>query len=149
MVRFHPDPPTFCYSITIMSSSSDTFFTSVGCIDGRVQKPIADFGWKKFGAKYPDTITEAGLVGLFSKDHPDKYLIDSLANKIKISLEKHKSKNIVVSGHEDCAGNPVSEEIHKKDIRKTSDLMSLIFPKVSVFPVYIKKINGEWIVEES
>ncbi|OGH37747.1 MAG: hypothetical protein A3B44_00570 [Candidatus Levybacteria bacterium RIFCSPLOWO2_01_FULL_38_21] len=131
-----------------MSSSSDTFFTSVGCIDGRVQKPIADFGWKKFGAKYPDTITEAGLVGLFSKDHPDKYLIDSLANKIKISLEKHKSKNIVVSGHEDCAGNPVSEEIHKKDIRKTSDLMSLIFPKVSVFPVYIKKINGEWIVEE-
>src|SRR3989344_5508707 len=128
MVRFHPDPPTFCYSITIMSSSSDTFFTSVGCIDGRVQKPIADFGWKKFGAKYPDTITEAGLAGLLAKDHLDKSLVDSIQDKINISIKKHHSKGVVVHGHENCAGHPVQEKEHKKDILKTAELLGFLFP---------------------
>lgn len=131
-----------------MSLSSDTFFTSVGCMDGRVQKPIADFGQKRFGAKHPDTITEAGLVGLLSKDHPDKYLMDSLKNKINISLEIHKSKNIVVSGHEDCAGNPVDEAQHKKDVLKTAELIRLMFSKISITPVYVKRIKEDWVVKE-
>ena len=130
------------------SDGGQVFFTSVGCMDGRVQKPIAEFGKKKFNALYPDTITEAGLAGLLSKDHLDQYLVESLKNKIKISLEKHKSKNIVVSGHEDCAGNPVSESVHKKDILKTAELIRLMFPKISVIPVYVKKINNQWAVEE-
>jgi len=131
-----------------MSQIDETFFTSVGCMDGRTICPIIEWGRKKFGVKYADAITEAGLVGLLSGDHLDRYLVESIENKIKISVEKHGSRNIVVSGHEDCAGNPVSEEIHKKDIRKASDFISLIFPKVSVFPVYIKKVNGHWRVEE-
>ena len=88
------------------------------------------------------------IAGLLSKDHLDQYLVESLKNKIKISLEKHKSKNIVVSGHEDCAGNPVSESVHKKDILKTAELIRLMFPKISVIPVYVKKINNQWAVEE-
>ena len=131
-----------------MSKKDETFFTSVGCMDGRSSFAVAKWGRKKFGVEYADAITEAGLVGQLSKNHLDKYLIDSLTNKIKISLEKHKSKNIVVSGHEDCAGNPVSEKQHKKDILKTAELVSLIFPKVSVTPVYVKRFNNSWIVEE-
>lgn len=124
------------------------FFTSVGCIDGRSEFAVAKWGRKKFGVEYADAITESGLVGQLSKDHLDKYLIDSLVNKIKISLEKHKSKNIVVSGHEDCAGHPVSEEKHKEDILKAVELLELIFPKISVVPAYAKKINDSWTVEE-
>ncbi len=131
-----------------MSLNSETFFTSVGCIDGRSQYAVAKWGRKKFGVEYADAITEAGLAGLLAEDHLDKYLIDSLENKIKISLKKHHSKNIVVSGHEDCAGNPVSEKQHKKDISKSAELIRLMFPKISIIPVYVKKINHQWIVEE-
>jgi len=131
-----------------MSQAGETFFTSVGCMDGRSECTVAKWGRKKFGVEYADAITEAGLVGQLSKDHLDKYLIDSLENKIKISVEKHKSKNIVVSGHEDCAGHPVSEENHKEDVLKTAKLIRLMFPKILVLPIYVKKINDSWIVEE-
>ncbi|OGK37473.1 hypothetical protein A3F03_02715 [Candidatus Roizmanbacteria bacterium RIFCSPHIGHO2_12_FULL_41_11] len=131
-----------------MSSSSDTFFTSVGCMDGRSECAVARWGRKKFNVEYTDAITEAGLVGLLAKDHLDKYLIDSLENKIKISLEIHKSKNIVVSGHEDCAGHAVDEKQHKEDVLKTAELIRLMFPKIPVLPVYAKKINDSWTVEE-
>ncbi|OGH13897.1 MAG: hypothetical protein A2860_04130 [Candidatus Levybacteria bacterium RIFCSPHIGHO2_01_FULL_37_33] len=139
----------FYCSINGMSSASETFFTSVGCMDGRSECAVAKWGRKKFGVEYADAITEAGLAGLLAQDHLDKYLIDSLENKIKISLEKHHSKNIVVSGHEDCAAsNAASEEKHKEDILKAAELISLIFPNTSVTPVYVKRDGEEWTVKE-
>ncbi len=46
-----------------MSQTDETFFTVVGCMDGRVQSVMAQFGSKKFNADFPDTITDAGIVG--------------------------------------------------------------------------------------
>ena len=131
-----------------MSQIGETFFTSVGCMDGRSECAVAKWGREKFGVEYADAITEAGLVGQLSKDHLDKYLIDSLTNKIKISIEKHHSKNIVVSGHEDCAGNPVDEKQHKKDILKSAELIQMMFPKISITSVYVKRARNSWMVEE-
>ena len=149
VVRFHGCPHNLDNLSRNMSLSNDTFFTSVGCMDGRSECAVAKWGRKKFGVEYADAITEAGLVGLLAEDHLDKYLIDSLVNKIKISLEKHKSKNIVVSGHEDCAASAaVSEKQHKRDVLKTAELIRLMFPKIPVLPVYVKKINDSWTVEE-
>lgn len=102
-----------------MMQASETFFTSVGCMDGRVQEVVAGFGRQKFGAKYPDTITEAGLVGLLSEDSIDERLINSLKKKLLISLEKHHSKGIIVHGHQECAASDaVEDERHKDNIRK-------------------------------
>src|SRR3989344_8474433 len=131
-----------------MSSHSETFFTSVGCIDGRSECAVAKWGREKFGVKYADAITEAGLVKWLAGNHLDQYLVESIENKIKISIEKHHSKNIVVSGHEDCAGNPVSGSAHKKDILKAAELISLMFPKISVTSVYAKRSGDSWMVEE-
>ncbi len=100
-----------------MSNVGDTFFTSVGCMDGRVQAPVAQLGRDKFGAKYPDTITEAGIVRAIA-NNPKLEFIKNLKFKLSVSIEKHHSKGIIVSGHEECAGNPVSEEQHKQDIKK-------------------------------
>ncbi|MBI2031965.1 MAG: hypothetical protein HYT08_05105 [Candidatus Levybacteria bacterium] len=137
-----------------MSKAGETFFTSVGCMDGRSECTVAKWGREKFGVKYADAITEAGLVGLLSGDHfkandtGSSELMESIKGKILISIEKHHSQNIVVSGHEDCAGNPVSEEKHKKDVIKTAELVKMMFPAVSVVPVFVKKKNDDWIVEE-
>ena len=123
----------------------ETFFTSVGCMDGRVQEPILAFGQKKFNAKYPDAITEAGLVGLLAKDNLDSALFDSIKKKVFISLEKHHSKGIVVHGHEDCAGNPVGDEKHKKDVLKAAKTIGALIRKdIQIIPVFIKRNENGW-----
>lgn len=118
-------------------------------MDGRVQDPIAKYGRSKFGVKFADTITEAGLVGVISRDPNNLKLFDSLKEKILISLNKHYSKGIIVHGHEECAGNPVTEKDHKEDIRKAADFIKrLVGISVPVIGVYVKRQNDAWVVEE-
>jgi len=132
-----------------MSQIGETFFTSVGCMDGRVQEAVAEFGRKKFGVLYGDTITEAGLVGLLANDEVDQNLLESLKNKINISLEKHHSKGIVVHGHQECAGNPVDDQKHKEDIIKSVEVLkTFVSSSIPVVGVYVKRSEQTWIVEE-
>lgn len=144
MVRFHPDP--------LMPKAGETFFTSIGCMDGRVHDPIGHFGQRKFGAKYPDTVTEAGLVGLLAKENLEQALIASIKKKILISLEKHHSKGIIIHGHEECAGNQVDGNKHKDDIRKSVEVIkSFINPSVPVVGIFVKRSSqnpSKWEVEE-
>lgn len=133
-------------------------------MDGRVQRPIADFGRKKFGAEFADTITEAGLVGLLARlqlpasphaeqseaareqsdggqaNNPSQTLLNSIKNKLAISIELHHSKGILVHGHQDCAGNPVSLEKHTEDVKKSVEIIKgLIENKVPVIGLFVKR----------
>lgn len=134
-----------------MSNKNETFFTAVGCMDGRAQEPVSKFGQKKFGAKFADTITEAGLVGQLA-NNPQQSLLDSIRQNLLISLEKHHSKGIIVHGHQECAGNPVSDQRHKKDVQKSVDMIkSLVNFSVSVVGVFVKRSPKDpdiWEAEE-
>ena len=139
--------------MNFMLEAHEAFFTSVGCIDGRSQEPVIDFGRKKFGAIYPDTITEAGLVGLLAKNNIDRALLDSIKKKILISLEKHHSKGIIVHGHQECAASDaVSSEKHKENIRKSvKAIQDLVNSSISVIGVFVKRSIANpktWEVEE-
>jgi len=123
------------------------FFTSVGCMDGRVQKPVTEYGQKRYGVLYADTITEAGLVGLVS-NNPSNELLESIKKKILISVEKHHSKGIIVHGHQECAGNPVKDNLHQEETRKTAEIIRGFVPGVEVKPVFVVKENGNWEVKE-
>lgn len=136
-----------------MSHAGETFFTVVGCMDGRVQDVVAAFGREKFGAKFPDTITEAGLVGQLAKETPDQVLLDGLKFKIvAVSLSKHQTKGVVVNGHAECAGNPVEDEKHKEDIQKSVFLIQkMVGAAVPVLGVFVKRNAADpsqWKVEE-
>jgi hypothetical protein len=133
-----------------MSHVGETFFTSVGCMDGRVQEPVLRYGQKKFGVKYADAITEAGLVGLLAKDDVDPALLDSIKKKILISLGKHHSKAIVVHGHQECAGNPIDDKQHKKDVLKTAKTIgALMKNNTQIISIFVKRSEDGWkIVEE-
>lgn len=135
-----------------MSKEGETFFTSVGCMDGRVQEPVLAFGQKKFGVRYADTITEAGLIGLLARGEVDPVLLDSIKKKILISFEKHHSKGIVIHGHQECAGHPVEDGQHKKDTLKTAGVIKSFVPsEAPVIPVFVKRdpsSNSGWAVEE-
>jgi carbonic anhydrase len=119
---------------------TETFFTSVGCMDGRVQKAIAELGQEKFGAQFPDTITEPGLDGMLANiSEADPRLVD-LIRKIEISTDKHHSRGIIVHGHQDCAGNPVDENQHMSDIKKSVEVIQKVAREkgISVIGVYVK-----------
>ena len=127
-----------------MSHVGETFFTSVGCMDGRVQESILHYGQKKFGVKYADTITEAGLVGLLA-NNADQILLNSIEKKILISVEKHHSKGIVVHGHQECAGNPVEDDLHKEDVLKAVKTIGTLIQKdIQIIPVFITRNERGW-----
>ena len=132
-----------------MSQVGETFFTSIGCMDGRVQDPISEYGKKRYGVKYMDTITEAGIVGLLGNKNIDKDLLESVKKKILISLEKHHSKGIVIHGHQECAGNPIDETLHREQTMDAASVVRSFAPDdIEVMPVFVVRDGKNWVVEE-
>jgi hypothetical protein len=132
-----------------MANPGETFFTSVGCMDGRVQDPISEYGKKRYGVKYMDTITEAGIVGILGKPEIDKKLLEAIKTKILISLEKHHSKGIIVHGHQDCAGNPIDETLHREQtVDAASVIRSFVPGDIEIMPVFVVREGENWVVEE-
>lgn len=134
-----------------MDKPIETFFTRVGCMDGRVQLPVSSYGKQKFNASYPDSISDAGEVGMLAHD-PSPEILKILTHELEVSINNHHSKGIVVHGHSECAGNPVDDQTQKSDILRSVELIKeLINNKVPVVGVFIKRSEihpEEWIVEE-
>ena len=131
-----------------MADLGDTFFTSVGCMDGRVQAPIAKYGQDKYHVLFPDTITEAGLVGLLA-NNPSAEFLEAIKKKVLISVEKHHSKGIIVHGHQHCAGNLIEDELHKEQtITAASVIRNFVTEDIEVKPVFVVKTENGWEVEE-
>jgi len=116
------------------------FATSVSCMDGRIQIPLTKWIKENFSVDYVDTITEPGI----DKQVADNTNLESIKNKVGISINKHESELIVVSGHYDCAGNPVSNEEHITQIKKGVEVISSWNLGVKVVGVWVDdtwKIN--------
>jgi len=113
------------------------FATAINCIDGRVQKPVAEYMQNSFGVDYVDMVTEPGPNKILS-ENKDVNIIELLKKKVAISVEKHNSQIIAVAAHCDCAGNPSNEDVQKGQLRKAVDvIVSWGFP--------VKKIIGLWL----
>jgi len=116
------------------------FATSVSCMDGRIQIPLTNWIKENFSVDYVDTITEPGIDKLVA-DNTD---LESIKIKVGISINKHESELIVVSGHYDCAGNPVSNEQHITQIKKGIEVISSWNLGVKIVGVWVDdtwKIN--------
>ena len=113
------------------------FATSVTCMDGRIQIPLTNWIKENYSVDYVDTITEPGM----DKKVAESTDIESIKTKIGISINAHKSGLIVVSGHYDCAGNPVSEDEHKSHIRNGVEMINSWNLGVKVIGVWI---DGNW-----
>ena len=116
-----------------------SFGTSLSCMDGRIQIPIQKWLNANHGIDFVDTITEPGIDKIIS----DGGNLDNLKKKIQISTEKHKSQIIVVSGHYDCAGNPVSNDEHKSQIQKSVEMISSWNLNVNVIGLWV---DDSWSV---
>lgn len=120
------------------------FATAINCIDGRVQTPVINYIKNKYGHCYIDMITEPGPNKILS-ENTDHSTIESIKNKVKISIQKHNSNLLAVTGHYDCAGNPVEESEHKIQIGNAIKRLKTWNLKIKIIGLWI---NKNWRVEE-
>jgi hypothetical protein len=120
------------------------FVTSIQCMDGRIQEPIFNFIKREYDIKFVDVITEPGPCKILSQN-VEKTLINSIYNRLSISLNNHGSKIIFISGHYDCVGNPVSKDIQIEQLNKSEKILHQKFPNLKVVKLWITKY---WEVKE-
>ena len=63
----------------------------------------------------------------------------------EISIKKHGSKLITISGHHDCAGKPCDEEIQKQQIIKSIKDLKNIYSELKIIGLWIDK---EWKMKD-
>jgi carbonic anhydrase len=120
------------------------FATAISCMDGRVQEPISRYLKERFKVDYIDTITEPGPNKILAENSPAEK-IESIRQRIDISLNKHKSNLIVISGHYDCAGNPTTIENQLDQIRKAKDNLAKWYPGIKIIGLWV---DWKWNVQE-
>jgi carbonic anhydrase len=118
------------------------FCTSIHCIDGRIQEPLRTYLIGNYGVKYVDAITEAGPCKILSENQ-NRTLIDSIHAKVNISVNHHKSRLIAISGHYDCAGNPVGEDVQKEQIEKSVETLKTLYSELEIIGLWV---DNEWMV---
>jgi hypothetical protein len=89
-------------------SGHGSFATAINCMDGRVQMPANEWIKERFSVDYIDAITEPGPNKILA-DNKDSATVNSIKQRVAISVNKHGSKYIFVLGHHDCAGNPADK----------------------------------------
>ena len=119
------------------------FATSINCIDGRIQLPVSNWIKQKYSVDYVDVITHPGSDKIIGEQNIEG--ISEIKTKTLVSINAHNSKLVVISGHHDCAGNPVSKETHLTQIKKSINIIKSWNLSVTVIGVWI---NDQWEIEE-
>lgn len=124
-------------------TSHGTFATAINCLDGRTQLPVYTWAQKQFGVDFVDMVTAPGPDKILSAGSGEVF--ELIKKRVKISIEKHGSKNIVIVAHHDCAGNPVEKSVHLAHLQKAADNV-----KKWGFGAAIKLlwVNEKWMAEE-
>jgi carbonic anhydrase len=95
-----------------------TFAAAVCCMDGRIQLPIIRFIQERYGVRFVDIITEPGPIRYLA-DRKNHSVLETIRKRLQISVEVHGSRVIAVSGHHDCAGNPVPKRAQLEQLARS------------------------------
>ena len=123
------------------------FCTVSNCMDGRVQEPVIQFMRERFDAESVDSITEAGPNLILAKQTSEA-LIQSIFDKLAISVNEHQYVGIGIAGYHDCAGNPANkqDQLDQLDhIEKSIQMVKKTYPSMEVIGLWI---SDNWDVEE-
>jgi len=120
------------------------FCTTINCMDGRVQLPVILFLQKRFGVEYVDSITEAGPNRILA-EQTDTVLVQSIIERLKISVNKHKSVGIAVVGHDHCAGNPAPYEDQIIQVKESLRMLGTHFKSITLIGLWV---DSNWQVHE-
>lgn len=113
------------------------FAAVLNCMDGRTQIPIINWIRENFDIDYVDLITEPGMDKVLSSG--DEAIINSIKKKVSVSISAHDSKILFISGHHDCAGNPVDRCVHIIDIKKSVEIVKGWNTGLEVIGLWVNK----------
>ena len=120
------------------------FATSIHCMDGRIQEPTINYLKETYGVQYVDAITEPRPCKILAEAE-NKTLVDSILNRVNISVNKHGSKRIIISAHYDCAGNPCGEKDQKVQTIQSVEYLNKQYPALDIIGLWI---DDEWTTEK-
>ncbi len=120
------------------------FCTVINCMDGRVQLPVIKYLQVRFNSQFVDAITEAGP-NIILAEQNEKNIVQSILEKLKISIEIHHSSQVAIVGHYNCAKNPFPKEIQITHIKKAIKFISLQHKNIEVIGLWV---NKDWEVTE-
>ncbi len=120
------------------------FCTVINCMDGRIQLPVIEYLKNRFGAQYVDTITEPGP-NLILAEQGNTPLLQSIMARLRISIEKHCSSGIAITGHHDCAGNPAPKDTQIEHIKKAVEFIRKQYPEIETIGLWV---DENWNVNE-
>ncbi len=95
-----PPPPLFAAAVT--------------CIDGRTHEPLIRWVRQQLGVDHVDLITRPGVDAALSDCSSG--LCDGIREHLAVSATAHSSWAVAIAGHDDCAGNPVPADEHRRQI---------------------------------
>lgn len=113
-------------------------------MDGRVQVPVIRYLQDRFKADYVDSITEPGPNRVLAEDQ-NPAQVQSILDRLQISVEKHQSVGIAIVGHHDCAGNPAPKETQLKHIEAAVTRIGRLYANVAVIGLWV---DQDWVVHE-
>jgi hypothetical protein len=111
-------------------------------MDGRTQMPANEWMKRACGVDFVDTVSEPGPDGILA-ERTDEVLVESIKHRVHISCKAHNSPIVAIVAHHDCAGNPVDEETHLKQLQKAkATILAWGFP----MEVIMLWIDETWTV---
>ena len=113
-------------------------------MDGRIQEPIIAYMKNAYAADYVDAVTEAGPP-LLLDENAKTAIVDNVHARVEISRTKHGSKVLAVSGHHDCAGDPVDEATQLERLKRVVSQLRERYPSIEVVCLYV---DGTWSVRK-
>lgn len=120
-----------------------SFATAVVCLDGRAHEPVRKFLQENYGVAYVDMVTEHGPEKILAEDS-DKYRINSIKQRIEVSVRNHGSEVILIAGHFHCGGNPVEKEVQIAQILNSAATIRNWFQNIVITPAWI---GEDWQIE--
>lgn len=117
------------------SESPGTFAVVLSCIDGRIQRPLAEWVCARFGVAYADVVTAPGIDAVIA-DGEDAAR-QALVRMMCVSRLAHHSARVVLAGHHDCAANPDDRAGHEAQIERAVAYLRAMLPRVEFTGVYV------------
>jgi len=124
------------------------FCTVINCMDGRIQLPVIRYLQKRFDVDYVDTITEAGP-NLILSEATNPAAVQSILERLEISIDNHHPTGIAIAGHHDCGGNPASEQEQIQHIQKAITFLHQHIKNIDIIGLWIDKNQDVHEVDEN